>query len=239
MPESAASAQDRLTALKASLDEQGQRVRAVADRAVEALFSGDIDAAHSVIEADNEIDRADILIERTAVAILQQAAAGPPSELSEADIRMVLTIVKVNNELERIADLMVNAAEQAPAFGSMLAGAGVPGAFRVLANSVVGITQLTVRALREMNSADAGIVLKSDDTTEAFKRQLLRDMESRLAAGDATVDGAFAIHTAAASFARAADHCTNISEQIIYVVTGLIVRHENDRWSDPTAPDAS
>ncbi|GAB4554827.1 MAG: phosphate signaling complex protein PhoU [Phycisphaerales bacterium] len=227
----------RLDALKATLDEQGERVRAVVDNAVEALFSGTKDDAQAIIDADADIDRADVAIERTCVALLQSAAASHNAPLTEADIRMVLTIVKVNNELERIADLMVNAVQHAAAFRAMREGPGIPPAFRVLANSVIGIVQLTVRALRDMNATDAGIVLKSDDTTEAFKRQLLRDVETRLAQGQGTVDDVFALHAGAASFARAADHCTNIAEQIIYVVTGLIVRHEDDRWTEPAPPE--
>ena len=239
MPDAKTPLTDRLVALKNALDEQGERVHRVVGEAVNTLFEGDEQHANRVIEADTEIDRVDVQIERAAVAILQDACDGPPGGLTQAQIRMILTIVKVNNELERIADLMVSAAEQAAAFRSMRSGTGISPAFRVLSNSVIGIAQFTVRSLRDMNSTQAGIVLKSDDTTEAFKRQLLRDVEARLSEGQATVDDAFAIHTVAASFARAADHCTNIAEQIIYVDTGLIVRHENDRWTDPASPDTN
>ena len=239
MTDTPTALKDRLDRLKDALDAQGAAVVALVEDAVEALFEGDEADARRVIDADAPIDREDVRIEREAVALLQEAVAGERGLLSEAQIRLVLTIVKVNNEVERIADLMVLSAGQAAAFRVLREGdgPGIPPAFRVLANSVIGIVQLTVQSLRRMDGADAGVVLRSEDTTEAFKRALLRDTESRLARGEGTVDEAFALHSAAAAFARAADHCTNISEQIIYVDTGLIVRHENDKWSDPTAPE--
>ena len=244
MTDPIATLPERLSSLKSDLDTQGERVRAVVDRAVEALFAGTPDDALALIEADEAIDHADVAIERAAVALLQSAAIAAEADLSEADIRMVLTIVKVNNELERIADLMVNAVHHVPAFASMRGeggecdATGIPPAFRVLANSVIGIVQLTVRAFAQMNDAEAGVVLKSDDTTEAFKRQLLRDIETGLSEGRVSVDDAFALHAASAHFARAADHCTNVAEQIIYVTTGLIVRHENNQWTAPAPAPA-
>ncbi len=240
MPDPAASLPERLAQLKFALDTQGTLVESIVEEAVEALFAGDESGASRVIDADERVDAEDVRIEREAVSLLQDAATGPPAAISEADVRLVLTIVKVNNELERIADLSSLAAGHAAAFGAMPAGplGEVPRPFRVLANSVIGIVQQTVRAFAEMSEPGATIVLRSDETTDAFKRTLLRDTEQRLASGGCTVDDAFALHATAAAFARAADHCTNIAEQIIYTTSGRIVRHENDHWSDPAPPHA-
>ncbi len=224
-----------LGTLKADLERQGARVVAQVERAVEALFEKDGGVAQAIFEAETEIDREDVRIERETVALLQAAADAAKAPLSETDVRLTLTIVKTNNELERIADLAVYAAQRVPSFAALTEDP--PPTFRVLANSVIGIVQCTQRALVKMDVDQASLVLRSDDTTDAFKLAILREVEEKLAAGAHDVDYAFALHTAAAAFARIADHCTNIAEQVIYTATGQIVRHENDRWTDPTPPE--
>ena len=91
--------------LREDLLTQGDRVVAHAMRAVESFFRHNAQAAEEVIKADRIIDRADIEIERASIRLLMH------SPESEQDIRSVFTIVKINNELERIADCGVNIAE--------------------------------------------------------------------------------------------------------------------------------
>src|SRR5688572_28005599 len=98
---------DRLAKLKGELVTQGGRVMDLTLRAIESYFERDPVKAASVVKGDTPIDRADLEIERASIPLLSMG------ETNEHAIRSVLTYVKVNNELERIADLAVNIAEVA------------------------------------------------------------------------------------------------------------------------------
>jgi phosphate transport system protein len=152
----------------------------------------------------------------------------------EKSIRSVLTIVKVNNELERVADCAVDIAEAV--LSDVALPARIPDVFRVMANSVIGMLRDSNRALASGNVSLAQQVLLFDDTVASFKKQLMKTAQEQVAAGTLPVDYAFRLLTITKSIERVADHCTNICEQVIYLHAGLIVRHRPEGWSKPLPP---
>lgn len=223
-----------LTKLKAALVAQGEAVREIVAGSIDALFDKDEDAAKALVLRDEAIDSEDIRIEKAAVRLLSSIACAA-CDIPQHDLRMILTIVKVNNEFERIADLAVDIAERVPVLAQL--DEPPPAKFRIAAHSVIGIATDTVKAFDRMDNAAAQLVLATDDTTEQFNAAILRDVEQSLSEGRHSVDFAFALNTIAHALERIADHCTNVAEQTIYVTTGKIVRHTNQKWSDPTDPD--
>jgi phosphate transport system protein len=222
----------RLQRLRADLVEQGRRVQALLEGAFEAVFARDPARAARVIGMDDPIDRVDVEIERASVQLLTDATHQNAALLPE-QLRSVLTIVKINNELERIADAGVEIAERCAALREM--PGTIPETFRVMANSVVGILRDVNRAYDRSDAALARVVLQSEDAVEAFKAAILTDAERKIASGQVPVDFAFALHEIASECTRMADHCTNIAEQVIYSVTGSIVRHMQGRWVEVQA----
>lgn len=233
MPTTREGFDKRIQRLKADLGDQGRRVQALLERAVEAAFDRDEARAQAVIADDDAIDRVDVQIEKAAVALLTDATRDGAA-LTEEQLRTVLTIVKVNNELERIADSGVKIAEQSHLFARL--GATPPQTFRVMANSVIGILENTNRAFATIDKQAAQQALASDDCILAFKTALLRDIEEGVASGTKSVDIGFALQLMAAELDRVADHCTNIAEQVIYVHSGAIVRHSGGKWTAPAPP---
>jgi phosphate transport system protein len=217
----------RLDRLRADLVEQGRRVQAMLEDAFEAVFDRSVEKARLVASRDDVIDAADVAIERAAVALLTDATR-EGAALDEVQLRTVLTIVKVNNELERIADA---AAEVATLVKGTRAGApAYPDTFRVMANSVVGILRDSNMTVSRGDPALAKVVLQSQHAVTAFKDALLRDAEDKLARGTMPPDFAFHLHELANQCELMADHCTNIAEQVIYLTTGGIVRHVESAW---------
>jgi phosphate transport system protein len=229
------SLHERLDDLKRKLEEQGALVAGVVETAVEAVFEKSTEKARGVVARDEVVDRVDVQIEKDAVRLLQDAVAADAGAFAENEIRLILTVVKVNNELERVADLAVAIAEEVASLRAL--PEETPAKFRVMANSIIGIVQNTNTAFAHLDVDAATLVLASDDATEAFKRAILRDVEEALVAGEQSVDFAFSLHTIAAALARIGDHCTNVAEQVIYVETGKIVRHMGEKWTEPTTPD--
>lgn len=208
---------------------QAARVHDLVTRAVESFFDLDLPKARQVVEDDRPIDRVDVEIERASIHLLGLRPT------TEREIRSVLTIVKVNNELERIADVGVNIAEVV--LGSDGVDRPIPATFRVMANSVIGMLRDTNRALRENNVRIAEQVLDFDDTVDRFKREISLDAQKKVAEGDYSVEFAFRMMAVTKAVERIADHCTNICEQVIYLETGQIVRHLPEGWTDPAKPE--
>lgn len=219
----------RLGRLHADVVDQGRRVGMLLEAAFDAAFARNEGAADRAIAQDDNIDRVDVAIERASVQLLNDAT-NEGCALSEAQLRAVLTIVKINNELERVADAGCRIAEQVDDF--LTVRGEIPETFRVMANSVVGILRDAVRAYDRSDAVLARVVLQSENAVEAFKAAILRDAEERIAQGGMSVDFAFALHEVANQAERMADHCTNIAEQVIYSVTGAIVRHTEGCWVD-------
>ena len=217
----------RLEVLKADLMAQGRRVQALVEAALDTAFTLDIQAATRAIAADEEVDRIDVEIEKAAVAILAEACRTGNALLPE-HVRSLLTIVKVNNELERVADIGVELADMV--IGAKLGGLPFPDTFRVMANSVIGIVRDAITSVHKADPSLANIVLQSQHAVSAFKDAVLRDAEDKLSKGLMPADFAFGLHEVATACEVIADHCTNVAEQVIYQTTGSIVRHATPGW---------
>ncbi len=220
--------QKKLAQLYADLNTQGARISDLLLRAVESSFDGDVTKAQSVVDSDGIIDRVDVEIERACIELLRLGAT------DEHSIRSVLTIVKVNNEFERIADCAVIVAESAINHKNLIANA--PPTFRVMANSVVGMARDTNKSLADTDTEMAVRVLSFDDTVNRFRKEIVMDVQNRTSSGDLKPLVAFELLAVTRAMERIADHCTNICEQVIYLQTGKIVRHLEEGWTSPENP---
>lgn len=216
---------ERVGGIKSSLIEQGGRVIELVDRGFASFHEHDGALAKRVIDDDEPIDRADVEIEGRSVELLADAAR-ESNELDVKDLRSVLVIVKANNELERIADGAVSIAESVTRHDAF----EIPPAFRVMTNSVIGIVRDAVACLAHHDAKLAKLVLQSEDCAREFKSTLLADARKRVEAGTLTIDQAFCLHDVIDQAELMADHATNIAEQVIYLVTGRIVRHQDGKW---------
>ncbi len=217
--------------LRDELVGQGRRVQAMVDAAFEAIFLASSDRAAWVVAHDDIVDAVDVALERSCVELLTEAT-GSGAQLSESQLRLVLTIVKVNNELERTADVAVELAEMVLSSKVMAGNGGqcLPDTFRVMANSVLGIVRDVNSSVEQLDPALANIVLQSQHAVTAFKDAVLRSAEIKLARNEMTADFAFSLHEIATACEIIADHCSNIAEQVIYLTTGAVVRHGHSSW---------
>jgi phosphate transport system protein len=222
-----------LASIRHELSGQGQRVTEMAAEAFEAIYQRNTEVAAAVTARDDEIDRLDVEIERRCVdALVRSADHACP--LGAGPIRSMLTCVKVNNELERIADAATEVAERVIRLGDRTTP--FPKTLLVMTNSVVGILRDAVKAFRSSDPKLARAVLASEGAVLQFKSLIVRDAEERVADGRMSVEVAFELHKIAFQAATMADHCTNIAEQVIYEATGQIVRHTSGEWIELPNP---
>lgn len=220
-----------LGAIRDRLVAQGELVTQLVESAFASVYTKDTALAHEIIERDDEVDKEDVLIERDTVELL----SGVEGSLSEAQVRSALTVVKVNNEIERIADAAGHVAARVIALDDR--DSAFPKTTQVMTNSVVGIVRDTVRCFAGIDPKRARLVLSSEGTVLEFHTLIVRKAEERIADGRMSVDHAFELSTITHQAVLMADHCTNIAEQVIYESTGAIVRHTDAGWVDQQLMD--
>lgn len=237
MPISPEQFQEKISAIRARLVQQGNLVADLTESVFESVYAKDAQQAQTVIGRDDEVDQADIEIERDTVDLMTRAAH-ESCPVDPAQIRSLLTSVKVNNELERIADATSAIAARVIALGDR--ESSFPKTTRVMTNSIVAVLRETVRSFRDIDAQRAKIVLMSEGKTLDFHDHITRDAEMRVADGRLGVDNAFDLHAIINQTVIIADHCSNIAEQVIYEATGTIVRHTTDSgWVEQDLPGLS
>ena len=205
--------------LKGRVARMGAMVQQVVEQAVESVLSADPRLAQRTIDGGVKIDEEDVRVERAAIDLLalHQPAAG--------DLRLVTTVIKVNGELERIADCAVNVAQRVPP----LSGPGRPFEppldLKMMGNRVIATLRDTLKAFNQADADLARHVLRGDDVIDALYHQVVQDMLAQVEADGHKAATQLAYIMIAKNLERIADHCTNIAEDVIYVHTGRIVRH--------------
>jgi phosphate transport system protein len=224
---------DRIDALRQSLVVQGALVREMVEHSFDSIFARDLELARKVIESDDEVDRIDLEVEQDAVNILcdvSKAADG----LGADRLRELLVCVKVNNELERIADAAGVVAERVIELADRTTP--FPESTRVITNSVIGIVRDAIGAFAGFDAERAKVVLRSEGAVLKFSDAIFRSSEQRVADGRMEPDVAFHLHHIVHQCELIADHCTNIAEQVIYAATGAVVRHTGGDWVEIDTP---
>ncbi len=202
----------------------GKVQQSVSD-AAQAISRGDVKLAAKVVAVDDEIDEAELLIEKSAIDLLSlyRPLAG--------EFRTALMTLKANGELERIADCAGNAANQVKA---ILADAdrmgtpySVPTALSDLAAAADAMCRKTVRAYNFCDPEAAEDVIRSDGRADALYAQVLQEASAELRGESDRRERQLAFIMTAKNLERIGDHCTNVAEDILYIARGEIVRHRH------------
>jgi phosphate transport system protein len=209
---------DLLEDLKTRLSRMSALVQQTVEQSVEAVFAVDTKLARQVIEGDSRVDDEEVRVEKGAIDLL---ALYQPAAV---DLRLITTIIKVNSDLERIADCAVNIAQRVLPL-AQLEKYEPPADLRLMANSVLSTLRETIRAFNLVDEPLARQVLRSDDVVDALYHQIVQDMLTMMEADGAKANMDLSNIMIAKNLERIGDHCTNIAEDVIYVCCGRIVRH--------------
>lgn len=193
-------------------------VEQMIDKSSTALCEGRVELADEVVTDDREVDRREVDIEEECLKIL---ALHQPVAF---DLRRITTIIKVNNDLERIADLAVNVAHRArgvnrhPHFQ-------IPDGVDTMVARVNQMVHAALDAFVRQDAEDAREVVLSDDLVDQSNVALIEQLSDLMRSNPAMVDPALHCFSAIRHLERIADLATNIAEDAIYLVNGEIVRH--------------
>ncbi len=213
--------------LQHDLDEAYHRLLALSGNveemivaSVRSLMERRRDLAKQVIDRDTEIDTIEVRIEEECLKML--ALHQPVA----TDLRRLTTMMKINNDLERMADLACNVAERAynltdvPDFPIPL-----------LIGEMVELTTAMVRdglnAFVNLNVELAYQVIGRDDGVDSLNVRVIDQLSVIMQDHPDWVPAALHCFSAARHLERIADHATNVAEDVVYLVGGVIVRHRH------------
>ncbi len=196
----------------------GTRVEESLHLALKALERRDQALAKRVVDADLDIDLAEVDLEEECLEIL---ALHQPVAI---DLRHIVAALKINKDLERAGDLAVNIARTA----KDLSGESrlhIPNDYFLMARKTQSMLKQSLDAFVGMSPEEAYQVLSKDDEVDRMRRSLHSDFEATLREEMALVRPLIRLFLVSRHLERIADLATNIAEEVIYMVTGEIVRH--------------
>jgi len=207
-----------ITKLKRQLLAIGNQVAENLTDAVSAVEKKDAAFARSISERDRKIDQMEVDLEEECLKVL---ALYQPVAI---DLRFIVTVLKVNNDLERIGDLAANIADQAEMLAS-LQNVNIVFDFAQMAQKSQAMFTSSLNALINTNVGSAHKVIIADDEIDELHKQMYTQVEAAIARDLAGTKIYIMQIGLSRSLERVADLATNIAQDIIYLSTGEIVRH--------------
>lgn len=210
---------DELRQLKGDLVRMAGMAQAAITQAVEALKNRDKAAAQRVIDSDVGMDSLELVIDDKCLDLiaLHQPMAG--------DLRFITTAIKLNAELERIGDLAVDVAQRAIEIADKPMLKPLVDIPR-LADAAKRMTGQAVDSFVRGDTALARQVILSDSEADELKRRVEKELIYDYMLKDGTTaDRAVPLLLAARHLERVCDHAVSMAEDIVYMVSAVVVRH--------------
>lgn len=210
---------ERLTNIKKKLIDYAILVENMIDKSLDGLLEREKESLVEVIEKDEiRSNKFELELDEMCIACIAQF------EPKARDLRTILMVMKINNDLERIADHAVNIAEsglfliERPPVKPLM--------------DIPRMAQIAVKMLKDSISAfineDAELAYNvsiRDNDVDALRDQIVRELVTFMSSAPATIERAFQLMRISNNLERISDLSTNISEDIIFMVQGKVIKH--------------
>ncbi len=209
--------QRELDHLKEHLLKLALKVETVLQESLNSVFDGDKARAQKVIDADEEIDNLEIQLEEECLKIL--ALHQPVAH----DLRFVIAVLKINNDLERIGDHAVNIAERATKLADFSYNE-----FYELPKMAKAVNKMLIQSIDSLVNRDLEMaynVCNSDQIVDDINRTMFDFIENQIKINPEHTFPLLELMSLFRYLERIADHATNVAEDVIYLYEGRIARH--------------
>lgn len=194
--------------------------------ALESVQPGREELGLEIEARDDEVNDWDVRIEEECLKIF--ALYHPVAN----DLRRVTVVMKIAQELERVADLSVSVAQRAMDVSS-LGGFPMPARLTDMAQASLQMLRDSIDAFVEQNAEQARRVCRNDDGVDEMNVELINDVVQTMKAHPERLDAGMHVFSIVRHLERVADHATNIAEDVVYLVEGAIIRHPRLSRHDP------
>ena len=212
--------QHELKQLQRHILDRAAFVETAVERAIQSLQTQSVDLARQVLTGDSERNQADNYLEEECVRLLavQQPFA--------SDLRRLVVIMKINTDLDRIAELAVNIAERVFCLDGL---PPVPPPAQL--PQMLGLTvQMVHQSLESFISHDAAMarnVIRLDDVVDHLNGEIISVLIQGMQAGAEHVPGGLSFFSAVRQLERIADYAAMIAEDVLYLVEGEMIHHKH------------
>ena len=211
--------QQQLIALKDKLLAMAALSQQALDFAVEAYLNGDVGLSHHVQEIEEAINTAERDVDEMAYDLLAK------EQPMAVDLRFILSVIKINGDLERIGDQATNIAERTAAANSK-PPISLPVDLEEMGAKVGVMIRRAIQALLEGDSKLAESVLTMDEEIDDMNRAIQDELVLVMQQHPQVAEQSLSAIIISRNLERAADHATNIAEDVIFWVRGNDVRHK-------------
>jgi phosphate transport system protein len=193
-------------------------------RSILALVRRDAELANEVITKDREVDSLEIVIEEECLKIL--ALYQPVAK----ELRFVVAVLKMNNDLERMGDLAANIAKRAR-YLSRKEKIDLVNDLTTIAEKTQTMVKKSLDALVNTDVNLAREVCAADDEVDKLTKHLLKRTMNTIEKNPDRTKDYFSIRSISKNLERIADSATNIAEDVVYLCSGEIIRHMGEDFS--------
>jgi phosphate transport system protein len=205
--------------IKADVVKLGAMVGEVITRATEVLLGGDMEAAQALIDYDDELDAVSIDIEERCFRCL--ALQSPMA----SDLRSVVASLRIDSDIERSGDLMVNVAKAARRLYGTTLPPRLRGLCQQMADEASRLLRLAIDAYAEGNGALGAALHDMDDRLDALQADFVQAIFEAHADGAVDLQGAVQLAVIARYYERVGDHAVNIGERVRFIADGRLPEH--------------
>ncbi len=209
--------------LTRKLFEVGTMVEQATNDAIESIIDRRADLANHVLQGDMRIDQLEVEVENDALKIL---ALHQPVAI---DLRFIVAVLKMNNDLERMGDLAVNIAERAKYLATH-PKLDVRLHFREMGSVVRQMVRDCLDALTQRDPALARAVCARDDEVDRFNSDMYLTLRKHMLDDGESIKRAIHLLSVARHLERIADLATNIAEDVVFMVEGEVIRHQVEEY---------
>jgi len=201
----------RLLILSAEVEERVQH-------AVLALLNGDLELAAKVKGGDGRIDNLEIELEEECLKVL--ALHQPVAH----DLRFIVSVLKINNDLERVADFAVNLAERALDLDKAIAH-DCPYDVKKMGERVKLMLRSALDSLVNQDADLARSTIRMDDEVDRTHSENYKKVKTVIRAEPERLDEMVLYLSISRYLERMGDLATNVAEDVVYQIEGEIIRH--------------
>ena len=186
--------------------------------AIKAIESRDPDLAKRIIRSDHEIDEAEVEVEEECLKVL---ALYQPVAI---DLRFIVAVIKINNDLERIGDQAVNIAERIQSIAKY-PKINFHFDYTEMAEIAAAMLKQSLDALVNLDIDTAFRILTLDDEVDDIQSNAYSQIKQAMREHPEEMTYLINLYLISRHLERVADHATNIAEEVIYLIEGEIIRH--------------
>ena len=215
-----------LTRLRSLILEMGGLVESQIADVIEIYTSGTIEKVQTIIDADVKINEFEKRIDDDCTSLIakRQPAA--------SDLRLVFGITKIVTDLERVGDetkrmakVIRRVIENNHSFPRIVN-------IRHIAEAALAMIRAAMDAFARMESSPAIEIIQSDDEVDAEFKSIMRQLITHMMENPKIIGTAMDIVWMARAVERIGDHAKNIAEQVVYIVEGKDIRHQQLRGAN-------